>query len=192
MNEQSSIFLSFLTLERKIKFLQIFVSIPRRAFTSSNRKPSYSTIQDPRYITTIRPPVSYAPQKLRPQVPTRLQQQLQDYNVYSQAPAPEEFESVRYSATPSPPPQQQQQQHRVQYVQTVAPRPTLLDPAQGRVDLHQVLKSLQLTNQLPEVLNKDNIDSSIKTLMEILNILNMSKKESYTPGLLCLVCHLSE
>ncbi|XP_046467949.1 uncharacterized protein [Neodiprion pinetum] len=42
--------------------------------------------------------------------------------------------------------------------------------------LNHIVKSLQLTNQLPEMLNADNIDESIKTLVEILSLLNNGRK----------------
>lgn len=47
------------------------------------------------------------------------------------------------------------------------------------VNLNNIIKSFQLSEQLPEMLNKDNIDSSIKTLVEILNILHNSKQEDF-------------
>lgn len=47
------------------------------------------------------------------------------------------------------------------------------------VNLNHIVKSLQLSNQLPEVLNADNIDDSIKTLVEILSLLNNGVKEVY-------------
>ncbi|XP_043290175.1 uncharacterized protein [Venturia canescens] len=42
--------------------------------------------------------------------------------------------------------------------------------------LNDIMKSLQLTDRLPEMLNNNNIDSSIRTLIEILGILNNAKQ----------------
>ncbi|XP_015605943.1 uncharacterized protein LOC107272862 [Cephus cinctus] len=49
-------------------------------------------------------------------------------------------------------------------------------PRNPVVNLEQITKSLQLTNRLPETLSKDNIDNSLKTLVEILAILTSAKK----------------
>lgn len=46
------------------------------------------------------------------------------------------------------------------------------------VNLNNLIESYQLTERLPEMLSKDNIDSSIKTLLEILNILHNSRQEN--------------
>lgn len=63
----------------------------------------------------------------------------------------------------------------------IVPRPFQLPTSEKSTDLkrrpvqanlNHIVKSLQLTNQLPEILNADNIDESIKTLVEILSILN--------------------
>ncbi|XP_033215278.1 uncharacterized protein LOC117171778 [Belonocnema kinseyi] len=86
----------------------------------------------------------------------------------------EEFESFRY-ITPNP--------GRIEYVRVSKPsisrpiavnNPALQIPAS---QLHHIVKSLQLTNRLPEMLNKDNLDSSIRTLVEILNILHNAKNQ---------------
>ncbi|XP_046735018.1 uncharacterized protein LOC124404724 [Diprion similis] len=45
-----------------------------------------------------------------------------------------------------------------------------------QANLNHIIQSLQLTNQLPEMLNADNIDESIKTLVEILSLLNNGRK----------------
>ncbi|XP_011501875.1 PREDICTED: uncharacterized protein LOC105365418 [Ceratosolen solmsi marchali] len=88
------------------------------------------------------------------------------------------FESIRF-ASPS---RSTLRQQPVRYIEPVTSKPTTaLEPTAPRVSLNHILKSLQLTNQLPEVLSKDNIDSSIKTLVEILNILNMGRRENYAP-----------
>ena len=86
----------------------------------------------------------------------------------------EEFESFRY-ITPNP--------GRIEHVKVPKPsisrpiafnNPALQIPAS---QLHHIVKSLQLTNRLPEMLNKDNIDSSIRTLVEILGILHNAKNQ---------------
>ncbi|OXU29184.1 hypothetical protein TSAR_011281, partial [Trichomalopsis sarcophagae] len=143
--------------------------------------PMTITVPETHYRTSPRPSTSFAPQKLKLSPLAKFQQPQQpplDYSLYNQA-AAEEFESVRFT-TPRPQPAL-----RYPPQQPVAPRPTVLEPVplQAHVSLSNVLKSLQLTNQLPEVLSKDNIDSSIKTLVEILNILNLGKKQqNYAPA----------
>ncbi|XP_012217155.1 uncharacterized protein [Linepithema humile] len=47
------------------------------------------------------------------------------------------------------------------------------------VNLNNIIESFQLSERLPEMLNKDNIDSSIKMLVEILNILHNSRQEDF-------------
>ncbi|XP_072764874.1 uncharacterized protein [Anoplolepis gracilipes] len=46
------------------------------------------------------------------------------------------------------------------------------------VNINNLIESFQLSERLPEMLNKDNIDSSIKALLEILNILHNSRQEN--------------
>ncbi|CAK9832574.1 hypothetical protein ANTRET_LOCUS9373 [Anthophora retusa] len=46
-------------------------------------------------------------------------------------------------------------------------------------NLQQIAESFHLSERLPEMLNKDNIDNSLKTLVEILNILHSTKKEEF-------------
>lgn len=45
------------------------------------------------------------------------------------------------------------------------------------VNLNNIIESFQLTEQLPETLNSENIDNSIKTLLEIFKILHSPRKE---------------
>ncbi|XP_018366123.1 PREDICTED: uncharacterized protein LOC108763197 [Trachymyrmex cornetzi] len=47
------------------------------------------------------------------------------------------------------------------------------------VNLNNLIESFQLSEQLPETLNKDNLDNSIKTLIEILNILHNTRQENF-------------
>lgn len=97
--------------------------------------------------------------------PTTPKQRAQD--IYA------DFESVRYYKP--------LQQQTTQLQQLINRRPTEILP--NRIDLAHVIKSLQLTNRLPEILDKNNIDSSIRTLEEILDLLNMGRKKSYQqPG----------
>ena len=49
----------------------------------------------------------------------------------------------------------------------------------SNVNLNNLIESFQLSEQLPETLNKDNLDSSIKTLIEILNILHNTRQENF-------------
>ncbi|XP_076683376.1 uncharacterized protein LOC143376676 isoform X2 [Andrena cerasifolii] len=52
-------------------------------------------------------------------------------------------------------------------------------PRNPNVNLDQLVESFHLSERLPEMLSKDNIDNSFKTLVEILNILHSTKKEEY-------------
>ncbi|CAG5088169.1 Protein of unknown function [Cotesia congregata] len=75
---------------------------------------------------------------------------------------------------------QHQQKHQLSHVlPTKVPtnRPIYISRNTGELNEENLIKSLQLTNQLPEMLNRDNIDSSIKTLVEILALLHGAKKE---------------
>ncbi|XP_076287454.1 uncharacterized protein LOC143212511 [Lasioglossum baleicum] len=47
------------------------------------------------------------------------------------------------------------------------------------VNLDQIVESLHLSERLPEILSRDNIDNSLRTLAEILNILHNKKKEEF-------------
>ncbi|XP_076238623.1 uncharacterized protein LOC143181849 [Calliopsis andreniformis] len=70
----------------------------------------------------------------------------------------------------------------VQFLDPVAAKQPPLIPQPPRnpnVNLDQILESFHLSERLPEMLNKDNIDNSLKTLAEILNILHNTKKEEY-------------
>lgn len=53
------------------------------------------------------------------------------------------------------------------------------------VNLNNIIEAYQQTERLPEILNKDNIDENIKTLVEILNILHNTRQEDFPqlPGL---------
>lgn len=60
-------------------------------------------------------------------------------------------------------------------------QPSLLPqlPRNPNVNLEQIMESFQLSERLPESLNNDNIDNSLRTLVEILNILHNTKKEEF-------------
>ncbi|XP_017793750.1 PREDICTED: uncharacterized protein LOC108575463 [Habropoda laboriosa] len=52
-------------------------------------------------------------------------------------------------------------------------------PRNPNLNLQQIAESFHLSERLPEMLSKDNIDNSLKTLVEILNILHNTKKEEF-------------
>ncbi|XP_011695939.1 PREDICTED: uncharacterized protein LOC105454759 isoform X2 [Wasmannia auropunctata] len=80
-----------------------------------------------------------------------------------------EFEGLRYI------PLEQQQQQQQQSV-----KPTVVSLyRKPSVNLNNLIESFQLSERLPETLNKDNLDSSIKTLIEILNILHVTRQENF-------------
>ncbi|XP_034943136.1 uncharacterized protein [Chelonus insularis] len=111
-----------------------------------------------------------------PKQVTRLPDHVFEYNL-KQKPTPvddlyypvDDFESLKFIKVNRP----LENYHQPIHVTT---KPAVYAPRYS--ELHdKILKSLQLTNQLPEMLNKDNIDSSIKTLVEILSLLNSAKKQ---------------
>lgn len=85
----------------------------------------------------------------------------------------DEFESFRF-ATPAP-----DKMEQVKVFKSSISRPDINNQALKVPvsELDHIVKTLQLSNQLPEMLNKDNIDSSIRTLVEILNILHNSRSQ---------------
>lgn len=80
-----------------------------------------------------------------------------------------EFESLRYIPPSVRPPTKLYETTERKTVPSIYRKPN--------VNLKSIIESFQLTERLPEMLSKDNIDSSIKTLMEILNILYKARKE---------------
>lgn len=74
-----------------------------------------------------------------------------------------EFEGLRYIPVP---------------VQQQSAKPSII-PVYRKPSLNNLLESFQLSERLPETLNKDNLDSSIKTLVEILNILHNTRQENF-------------
>lgn len=60
-------------------------------------------------------------------------------------------------------------------------QPSLLPqlPRNPSVNLEQIMESFQLSERLPEMLNNENIDNSLRTLVEILNILHTTRKEEF-------------
>ncbi|XP_008546880.1 uncharacterized protein LOC103570792 [Microplitis demolitor] len=109
---------------------------------------------------------------------------------------PVDYEPIRYikvepsyqpalAPAPSVPVHHQQHHHQHQQQQpssrvplkVPANRPNYISRNSGELNEENLIKSLQLTNQLPEMLNRDNIDSSIKTLVEILTLLHGAKRQ---------------
>ncbi|XP_029155394.1 uncharacterized protein LOC114928406 [Nylanderia fulva] len=131
--------------------------------------------EENRYFATTRP--------LRPPAPAREQHLIKkpllgnpqdDYdqdtaqipNIIVNYPS-KEFNGLRYI----PPPVHTNMQSSMKsssVISQVYPKPSL----------NNLIESFQLSERLPEMLNKDNIDSSIKTLMEILNILHNSRQKN--------------
>lgn len=138
--------------------------------------------QDNRYYIKQRPPtIPYNPLYERDQ-PKQITRLHPDYLVeYLPRPKPsattqdyypvDDFESVKYVKIEPPPINYRQQTSRI-----VPTRRPIYDAQSPLLNEENIVKSLQLTNQLPEMLNRDNIDSSIKTLVEILSLLHGAKK----------------
>lgn len=159
-----------------------------------SRHPPETVIPDNRFFVTERPYLfhnspkgDYVPHKeVMMTAPPKIQDDyLLDYEdpVGGKLPTPstdyeqplEEFESFRY-ITPNP--------GRIEHVRapkpSTIPRPIAVNNPALQIpasQLHHIVKSLQLTNRLPEMLNEDNLDSSIRTLVEILNILHNAKNQ---------------
>ncbi|XP_011865929.1 PREDICTED: uncharacterized protein LOC105560974 [Vollenhovia emeryi] len=86
-----------------------------------------------------------------------------------------EFEGLRYIPLPVHASVLQQQQQ-----QQPPAKPSVVSLyRKPSVNLNNLIESFQLSERLPETLNKDNIDSSIKTLVEILNILHNTRQENF-------------
>lgn len=77
-----------------------------------------------------------------------------------------EFSGLRYIPSPN-----------VQHSQSV--KQSTISQVYRKPNLNNIIESFQLSERLPERLNKDNIDSSIKMLVEILNILHNSRRENF-------------
>lgn len=121
--------------------------------------------KESRYFITARPLQSSAPVVKKPL--------LANPDNYDQAYTPniavnypnKEFEGVRYI-----PPNVQQQSVKPSVVSLYR---------KPNVNLNNLIESFQLSEQLPETLNKDNLESSINTLVEILNILHNTRQENF-------------
>ncbi|XP_011303113.1 uncharacterized protein [Fopius arisanus] len=100
----------------------------------------------------------------------------------------DDFESLKYVKIEPPRTYKQQHQSQSPRVQShLQRRPIYQSNNINRpIANENIIKSLQLTNQLPEILNRDNIDASLKTLAEILSLLRDSKKSEIEHS------HLSE
>lgn len=68
-----------------------------------------------------------------------------------------------------------------QYENTAERKPSLITPVYRKpsVNLNNLIEGFRLSERLPERLNKDNIDNSIKALVEILNVLHNSRREDF-------------
>lgn len=123
-------------------------------------------------ITPARPLQSSAPVVKKPLLGSPQHDYDQDYtarpNIVVNYPN-KEFEGLRYIPSPA---------HANVQQQSVKPSivPLYRKPS---VNLNNLIESFQLSERLPEMLNKDNIDSSIKTLVEILNILHNTRQENF-------------
>lgn len=126
-----------------------------------------------RYFVTARPSQSSVPVVKKPLLGNPQDDYDQDYTGrpntavnYSN----KEFERLRYI----PPPVHanlQQQLVKPPVVSQIYRKPN--------VNVNNLIESFQLSERLPETLNKDNLDSSIKTLIEILNILHNTRQENF-------------
>lgn len=120
-----------------------------------------------RYFITARPLQPPAPVVKKPLLSNPQENYDQDYTARpNTVNYPSNKEGLRY--IPSP----------MRAAQSVKPSTVSLY-RKPTVNLNNLIESFQLSEQLPEMLNKDNIDSSIKTLVEILNILHNTRQENF-------------
>lgn len=128
--------------------------------------------KESRYFVTARPLQSSAPVIKKPLLGNPQDDYDQDYtarpNIAVNYPS-KEYQGLRYI----PPPVHA----NVQQQQPVKPSVSLY--RKPNVNLNNLIESFQLSERLPEMLNKDNLDSSIKTLIEILNILHNTRQENF-------------
>ncbi|XP_036143841.1 uncharacterized protein LOC105831498 isoform X2 [Monomorium pharaonis] len=123
-----------------------------------------------RYFVTARPLKPSAPVIKKPLLGNPLDDYDQDYTVRPNVAVNyhnKEFEGLRY--IPS----------HVNVQQQSVKSPAVSLYRKPNVNLNNLIESFQLSEQLPEMLNKDNLDSSIKTLIEILNILHSTRQENF-------------
>ncbi|XP_070513353.1 uncharacterized protein [Cardiocondyla obscurior] len=123
-----------------------------------------------RYYVTARPPQSSGPVVKKPLLGGPRDDYNQDHtsrpSVAINYPH-KEFEGMRY--IPSPVHASIQQQSSKPSTVSLYRKP----------NLNNLIESFQLSERLPETLNKHNLDSSIKTLIEILNILHNTRQENF-------------
>ncbi|XP_024878554.1 uncharacterized protein LOC112458945 [Temnothorax curvispinosus] len=123
-----------------------------------------------RYFITARPPQPSAPVIKKPLFGNLQDDYDQDYtakpNIAVNYPT-KEFGGLRYIPVHA----------NVQQQQSV--KPSVSFYRKPSVNLNNLIESFQLSERLPETLNKDNLDSSIKTLIEILNILHNTRQENF-------------
>ncbi|XP_076172598.1 uncharacterized protein LOC143149266 [Ptiloglossa arizonensis] len=160
----------------------------QKAYPEISTAPSQSASKENRYYANVRPLRPYTtngrdhlPRKqlVKPVHTSVRDDYALDYGVRPTSNPPinypvKEFQGHRYLPQPGYP--------SVQFLEPVPgkqPSPTIphQPPRNTNVNLNQIVESLHLSERLPEMLNTDNIDVSLKTLVEILNILHNTKKE---------------
>ncbi|XP_020288790.1 uncharacterized protein LOC109857149 [Pseudomyrmex gracilis] len=82
------------------------------------------------------------------------------------------FEGLRYIPAPAVHSSAQQQQ-------SMKPSTVSQNYRKPNVNLNSLIESFKLSERLPERLNKNNLDSSVQTLVEILKILHNSRQENF-------------
>lgn len=132
---------------------------------------SHILSKENRYFITARPLQSSAPVIKKPLLGNPQDNYEQAYTARQNTAVNypnKEFEGLRY--IPSPVHANVQQQSVKQ--------PSVAS-FYRKPNLNNLIESFQLSERLPETLNKDNLDSSIKTLVEILNILHNTRRENF-------------
>lgn len=146
------------------------------SFTYQNARPVYSrptvenivpenkillTTETPKKLQNP-PERNYLPLNVIKTIPSTVDDYYLDYETHGkQYDYEQPFESFRYT-------------DKIQIFKPPISRPNDFKVPVSELD--HIVKTLQLSNQLPEMLNKDNIDSSIRTLVEILNILHNARR----------------
>lgn len=142
-------------------------TIPTEQTPSTRQHLTETTQIQPPTLTTYRPSIA-------PPTPTPTHHYVPTYQKNDQAAHP-------YVIAPQIQPKQQQQQLPQIIVRDpepqsyVTPTPTPTRPYLSPSTITEILRRLQRTNLLPQELNDDNIDHSIKTLVAILSNLKNSK-----------------
>lgn len=173
----------------KINYADYSTPVYQQVYQIQNTYPEITTPAGPilhkenRYYTGARPLRPPAREHLLKKPPAAGGSQ-EDYNQdYTARPGiafnypNNEFEAQRYI----PSPVQQAMLVPKQRYETAERKPSFISPVYRKpsVNLNNLIESFQLSERLPERLDKDNIDNSIKALVEILNILHNSRKEDF-------------